>query len=71
MRYSKSLNYVLYKLTFVIQAGEKIGLVGRTGAGKSSIFQAIYRIVELEKAKKQFIKIDGIDISKIKLSKLR
>ncbi|KAG8971626.1 hypothetical protein FRC05_010882 [Tulasnella sp. 425] len=51
-----------------IKPGEKIGVVGRTGAGKSSLMIALYRIVELAEGS---IWLDGIDISSIGLNDLR
>jgi ATP-binding cassette subfamily C (CFTR/MRP) protein 1 len=59
---------VLKGLSFKIQAGNKVGLVGRTGAGKSTISLAIPRIVE---AFAGSIEIDGIDIGKVDLNVLR
>lgn len=58
---------VLKNLTFSIKAGEKIGIVGRTGAGKSSIITALFRLTQ--PAGK--IYIDGIDTSEIALTTLR
>lgn len=59
---------VLKGLSFDIQGGHKIGIVGRTGAGKSTISMGLTRIVEIEKGS---IKIDGIDIQQVPLKKLR
>lgn len=55
-------------MNFEVNPGEKIGIVGWTGAGKSTICLALCRIVE---AFKGAILIDGVDISTIELSYLR
>eukprot|EP00761_Pharyngomonas_kirbyi_P013067 gb/GECH01013094.1/.p1 GENE.gb/GECH01013094.1/~~gb/GECH01013094.1/.p1 ORF type:complete len:1376 (+),score=357.92 gb/GECH01013094.1/:1-4128(+) len=68
MRYSKDLNPVLRYLNLNIKGCEKIGVVGRTGAGKSSMMTALFRIVEADTGR---IIIDGVDISKIGLEDLR
>jgi ABC-type multidrug transport system fused ATPase/permease subunit len=59
LRYRPNTDIVLDKLTFDVLPGEKIGVVGRTGAGKSTICLSISRIIEIFKGK---IKIDGINI---------
>ncbi|TBU32613.1 P-loop containing nucleoside triphosphate hydrolase protein [Dichomitus squalens] len=68
MRYRAGLPFVLKGLTLQINGGEKIGVVGRTGAGKSTLMLALFRIVELTSGS---IKVDGVDISKIGLKDLR
>lgn len=67
LKYSENDEYILKHLTMTIKSGEKIGIVGRTGAGKSSIIQAIFRLALLDGT----IKIDGIDTSTIGLHTLR
>ncbi|KAF9565380.1 ABC protein, partial [Agrocybe pediades] len=67
MRYRPGLPNVLHGISLSIRGGEKIGVVGRTGAGKSSITLALLRIVEYSGS----ITIDGVDISKIGLTNLR
>lgn len=47
LRYRPNTEIVLNKLSFNVQKGQKIGVVGRTGAGKSTISLAISRIVEI------------------------
>ncbi|KAI7819885.1 multidrug resistance-associated protein 1-like protein [Kickxella alabastrina] len=59
MRYHPELDLVLKGLSFSAQGGENIGIVGRTGAGKSSITYALMRLVEPANGR---IIIDGIDI---------
>jgi ATP-binding cassette subfamily C (CFTR/MRP) protein 1 len=59
---------VLKSISFEILDGEKIGVVGRTGAGKSSLMLGLFRIVE---ASEGSIFIDGIDISTLGLHELR
>lgn len=44
MRYRDELPLVLKEISFSISSGEKVGIVGRTGAGKSSIIQALFKI---------------------------
>jgi ABC-type multidrug transport system fused ATPase/permease subunit len=68
LRYRPTTESVLRGLTFDAAPGEKIGVVGRTGAGKSTLCLALSRIVELEKGR---IEIDGEDISQLDLSQLR
>ncbi len=60
--------YVLKDVTFTLKAGEKIALVGPTGAGKSSIIRLLSRLYEPTKGR---ILIDGIDIREITQAELR
>jgi len=64
MRYNKNSPLIIKDCSFKIKGGEKIGIVGRTGAGKSSICNAFTRIVEKESGQ---INFDGIDISQINM----
>jgi ABC-type multidrug transport system fused ATPase/permease subunit len=68
LRYRQDLDFVLKGISAEIYGSEKIGIVGRTGAGKSSLMAALFRLIELDKG---YITIDGIDISKIGLYDLR
>jgi ABC-type multidrug transport system fused ATPase/permease subunit len=67
LSYDKNLPDVLKGISLNIRPGEKVGIVGRTGAGKSSFFQILFRMYE---AKGQIL-IDGIDIKTLKLTDLR
>lgn len=67
-RYRSDLDQVLKGVTFSIKAGEKVGIVGRTGAGKSSLALALFRGLEAEEGK---ILVDDVDIGLIGLQDLR
>ena len=68
MSYAPQLPPVLKDLTFRTEAGWMVGVVGRTGAGKSSIAAALFRLVELDAGA---IRIDGVDIASVGLHTLR
>jgi len=68
IRYRPGLPLVLHGITLNVRGGERVGIVGRTGAGKSSLMVALFRIVESAGGS---ILIDGVDISKLGLKKLR
>ncbi|XP_049538577.1 multidrug resistance-associated protein 1 isoform X2 [Anopheles darlingi] len=68
VRYREGLELVLRGISFVVEGGEKVGIVGRTGAGKSSLTLALFRIIESAGGS---IIIDGQDISKLGLHALR
>ena len=68
MRYREGLDLVIKSIDAKIKGGEKIGIVGRTGAGKSSLTVALFRLVEPAQGS---IKIDGLDITSMGLHELR
>lgn len=68
LKYRPNTEIVLNKLSFEVAPGEKIGVVGRTGAGKSTICLSLSRIVEIVSGS---IKIDGINIRDVDLNYLR
>lgn len=66
--YAPDLPPVLKGLSFTVETNQRVGVVGRTGAGKSSLTLALFRFLE---ARSGHIYIDGLDVSKIKLHDLR
>lgn len=69
MQYRPNLPVILNNISFSIQEGQKVGIVGRSGAGKSSIVLALYRLIEPESDCSY--KIDGHDALKMGLHSLR
>ncbi|XP_057630056.1 multidrug resistance-associated protein 1 isoform X2 [Chionomys nivalis] len=68
LRYREDLDLVLKNINVTIEGGEKVGIVGRTGAGKSSLTLGLFRINESSEGE---IIIDGVNIAKIGLHNLR
>ncbi|XP_036386238.1 canalicular multispecific organic anion transporter 2 isoform X2 [Megalops cyprinoides] len=68
VRYREGLDLVLKNLTLTVKGGEKIGIVGRTGAGKSSMTLCLFRLLEAAGGE---ISIDGVKIAEIGLHDLR
>ncbi|MBC7690886.1 MAG: ABC transporter ATP-binding protein [Methylotenera sp.] len=67
-RYAPSLPQVLKSVSFEIQPGEHVGIVGRTGSGKSSLIQALFRLYPLESGR---IEIDGRTAEQMDLTEYR
>ena len=67
LRYDEDAPSVLHDLTFKVRPMEKVGIVGRTGAGKSSLIGMLFRMTEPEGQ----LCIDGLDIQEIGLHDLR
>uniref|UniRef100_A0AAQ5ZEM8 ATP-binding cassette, sub-family C (CFTR/MRP), member 10 n=1 Tax=Amphiprion ocellaris TaxID=80972 RepID=A0AAQ5ZEM8_AMPOC len=68
LTYRDGLPNALDGVSLVVQPGEKIGIVGRTGSGKSTMFLALFRMVELNQGQ---ILLDQLDISTVGLAQLR
>ena len=68
LRYRKDLPLALKNATFKVNKGTSTGVVGRTGAGKSTLAVALFRLFEIESGK---ILIDGVDIQKLGLMDVR
>lgn len=65
LRYRPKCDLVLKDLTFDTQAGHKVGVVGRTGSGKSTFCLALCRIMEVDKGS---VKIDGVEAGSVDLT---
>uniref|UniRef100_A0A3Q3X7J8 Uncharacterized protein n=1 Tax=Mola mola TaxID=94237 RepID=A0A3Q3X7J8_MOLML len=68
LSYRDGLPNALDGVSFVVRPGEKVGIVGRTGSGKSTLFLALFRMVELNQGQ---ILLDELDISTVGLAQLR
>ncbi|KAJ2519633.1 hypothetical protein H4217_002565 [Coemansia sp. RSA 1939] len=70
MKYHENLEYALKNTSLIISPGAKVGVVGRTGAGKTSLTRALFRLVS-KKTCEGSILIDGHDIATVSTSNLR
>ncbi|KAJ1304670.1 hypothetical protein OPQ81_005809 [Rhizoctonia solani] len=68
LRYRDGLPLVLDGLSFDVKPGERVGIVGRTGAGKTSLLTALFRVAPLSGGT---IEIDGVNIEKVGIETLR
>jgi len=68
VKYAPELPAVLHDISFKLKARERVGILGRTGCGKSTLAMSLLRFVEPSKGR---ILIDGIDITKIGTRDLR
>ena len=68
VRYRPNTPLVLKGISLTIEGGEKIGVVGRTGSGKSTLIQVLFRLIEPSAGK---IIVDGINICTVGLHDLR
>jgi ABC-type multidrug transport system fused ATPase/permease subunit len=68
LRYRPRLPLALKGLSFRVEAGQHCGVVGRTGAGKSTLATALFRLVEIESGR---ISVDNVNLSKLGLSDVR
>lgn len=71
VRYRENTPIVLNGISFKVDSNSKVGLVGRTGSGKSTFMLCMTRILELDTATPGKILVDGEDISKMGLHNLR
>uniref|UniRef100_A0A4W5PGS3 ATP-binding cassette sub-family C member 10 n=1 Tax=Hucho hucho TaxID=62062 RepID=A0A4W5PGS3_9TELE len=68
LSYREGLPNALDGVSLVVRHGEKVGVVGRTGSGKSTLFLALFRMVELNQGQ---ILLDGVDTRQVGLAQLR
>lgn len=66
--YRPGLPNALDGVTFCVQPGEKLGIIGRTGSGKSSLLLVLFRLLEPSSGR---VLLDGVDTSQLELAELR
>ncbi|CAI7912000.1 unnamed protein product [Closterium sp. NIES-53] len=70
MAYREDLPYALNDLTFTVAGGEMVGILGRTGSGKSSLAAVLFRLVENSRSRGH-VSVDGLDLTGVGLDDLR
>lgn len=68
LQYRDTLSPALKGISFKTRPGEKVGIVGRTGAGKSSLFLVLFRLVEASQGR---VLVDGVDLKYLDLQDIR
>ena len=68
LRYREGLPYALKEVSFRVEGGEKLGVAGRTGAGKSSLVRVLFRLAEVSSGR---ILLDDVDVLEYSLHELR
>lgn len=68
VRYADHLPLVLKGISFKVAAGSRVGIIGRTGSGKSTFFQSLFRFIEAEQGE---ILVDGVATGAVPLERLR
>jgi len=68
VRYAEGLPLVLNSCELLVPAGQKVGIIGRTGAGKSTLFQTLFRFIDPSQGR---VLIDAVDTRTIPLERLR
>ena len=68
MQYRPGLPYALDGVSFCTAPGERLGIVGRTGSGKSSLFLTLFRMMEIQEG---VITVDGMDLRHLDLKDIR
>ncbi|GAC94763.1 ABC multidrug transporter [Pseudozyma hubeiensis SY62] len=66
--YGANLKPALHELSFELSAGKRLGIVGRSGSGKSTVLMALFRMISMRAGT---IMLDGVDISQISVKTLR
>ena len=69
LKYAQGKDFALKGASFVVPGRSKVGVIGRTGAGKSTILQALFRLTEIEATGS--ILIDGVDTRSVDVHSLR
>ena len=67
--YPKQYDDAIKEMSFVVEPGQKIGLIGKTGAGKSSLIKLLWKALDPKNGGK--VVVDGVDLATVDLKKYR